>query len=68
MFAKLKENRLQAITSIPFSDGKGIYALATWDSSGLAAMVWNFQSVNNTGYNTEVVFNKLPAPFKNKKI
>jgi hypothetical protein len=30
-------------------------------------MVWNFQSVNNTGYQTEVVFNNLPASFKNKK-
>ncbi|MFD3003666.1 hypothetical protein ACFS7Z_25135 [Pontibacter toksunensis] len=68
MFAKLKENRLQASTSTPISDGKGIYALATSDSSGVAAMVWNYQGVNNTGYNTELIFEKLPALFKDKKI
>lgn len=68
MFAKLKENRLKATTSTPVSDGKGVYALATSDSSGVSAMVWNFQSVNNTGYHTELVFNNLPASFKNKKI
>jgi len=68
MFAKLKENRLNASTSTPISDGKGIYTLATSDSSGVAVMVWNFQSVSNTGYHTEVVFNKLPSEFKSKKI
>jgi hypothetical protein len=66
MFAKLKENRLIASTSTPISDGKGIYALASSDSSGVAAMVWNFQSVHNTGYHTEVVFNNLPASFENQ--
>jgi len=67
MFAKLKKNRLQASTSTPISDGKGVYALATSDSSGLAAMVWNYQSVNNTGYRTEVVFNNLPTTVENQK-
>jgi len=65
MFAKLKENRLKASTITPISDGKGVYALATSDSSGVAAMVWNFQSVNNIGYQTEVIFNNFSSSFEN---
>jgi hypothetical protein len=68
MFAKLKENRLKASTSTPISDGKGIYTLASADSSGVAAMVWNFQSVYNTGYKVNVNFENLPTSFKNKKV
>ena len=66
MFAKLKENRLQASTSTSISEGKGVYALATSDSSGVAAMVWNYQSVHNIGYQTKVVFNNLPTSFENQ--
>jgi hypothetical protein len=68
MFAKLKENRLKASTSTPISDGKGIYTLASADSSGIAAMVWNFQSINNTGYKVNVNFENLPASFQGENL
>lgn len=68
MFSKLKANRLRATAYTPVSAGKGIYTLASADPSGMAAMVWNFQSVNNTGYKVQVNFTNLPPAYKNKNV
>jgi hypothetical protein len=68
MMSKLKTERLAASTSIPVTNGKGLYALAAKDNSGVSVMVWNYQSKQTEGYRFEVNVNNLPNSLKNKNV
>lgn len=68
MFSKMKKTRVSVSSSSPITKGKGLYTLASSDFSGVSAMIWNFQGVNNTGYKVSVNFSNLPSSFKSKNL
>lgn len=68
MMAKLKKERVAAVTSTTISKGKGLYAVATKDSSGVSVMTWNYQSKGTEGYRVECTLLVLPAQFNGKNI
>ena len=68
MMSKMKETRVSATTSIEIKEGKGLYTLASKDSSGVSVMIWNYQSKNTEGFNAVVKVNNLKASFNNKNV
>ena len=68
MMSKMKKERISAITSTEIKEGKGLYTLASKDSSGVSVMIWNYQSKNTVGFNAEIKVNSLNASFRNKNV
>ena len=68
MMSKLKTERLAASTSTPITSGKGLYALAAKDNSGVSVMVWNYQGKQTEGYTFDMNVNNLPNALKNKNV
>jgi len=67
MMAKLKNERVEAQSSV-LQAGKGIYALATKDSSGAAIMVWNYQQAATQSYRVKINLGELPASLRGKRL
>lgn len=68
MMSKMKKERVSATTSNEIKEGKGLYSLASKDSSGVSVMIWNYQSKNTVGFNAEVKLNNLKTSFRNKNV
>lgn len=68
MSSKLKNYRSPVSTSSTIRDGKGLYTIASSDKSGIAIMIWNFQSMFNSGYKSELNLKNLPKEFLGKEI
>ncbi|PLK26735.1 hypothetical protein [Novosphingobium sp. TH158] len=67
MMAKLKDVRVPAQSSA-LVKGKGVYALATKDKSGVAVMVWNYQHVGTQSYQVRIDMAALPARLAGKPL
>jgi hypothetical protein len=67
MFSKLKTERVSA-TSNSLKAGKGVYALATKDDSGVAVVVWNYQQVSNQPYRVTIEMANMPKSFRGKPL
>ncbi|MEJ6009336.1 hypothetical protein [Novosphingobium aquae] len=67
MMAKLKDVRVPAQSSA-LTKGKGVYAIATKDKSGLAVMVWNYQHVGTRSYQVTIDMAALPAKLAGKPL
>jgi hypothetical protein len=63
MFSKLKAERVVA-TSSALQAGKGVYALATKDSTGAAILVWNYQQTGNQPYRVNIDLGALPPELR----
>ena len=63
----LKQGKIQAASSALDGNGIGVTALATSDATGVAVMVWNYQSVGGrTGY--AMTLNIANLPFANYRV
>lgn len=67
MMSKLKDERVSAVSNA-LDAGKGVYAIATSDESGVAIMVWNYQGVDTTDYQVEIDMSHLPAGVRGKAV
>lgn len=67
MMAKLKDERV-AVQSDSLRAGKGVYALATKDDSGVAVMLWNYQQAGTQAYRVKVDMGQLPANLRGKRL
>ena len=67
MMAKLKDERVAA-ESNALRAGKGVYALATKDSSGAAVMLWNYQQAATQAYRVSIDMGELPANLRGKRL
>jgi hypothetical protein len=67
MFSKLKTERVAA-SSPALQGGKGIYALATKDSSGAAVLVWNYQQTGTQTYRVTIDMGRLPQTLRGKSL
>jgi hypothetical protein len=67
MMSRLGSTRVAA-RSDALSAGKGVYAIATRDRSGVAVMVWNYQHVGTQGYRARLVLDHLPASLQNRPV
>ncbi len=67
MFSKLKAERVAA-TSDSLQAGKGVYALATKDSTGAAILVWNYQQTGNQPYRVNIDLGHLPPELRGKTL
>jgi hypothetical protein len=68
MSSKLKKYRNTATSTSTFKDGKGLYSIASSDKTGIAVMTWNYQSMLNSGYKTELKLDNLPKEFVGKEV
>lgn len=70
MQAMLKSTRMTTtISEGASSEGVGLSAIATSDSSGVAVMYWNYQGEGgSTTYNAQITVHHLPSSFQGKKI
>ena len=62
MQSMMKDTRVKA-SSDSLSDGQGIYAVASRDTSGVSVMVWNYQHTNSGRFRTTIDMSGLPAEF-----
>lgn len=67
MMAKLKDVRVAA-QSNALEMGKGVYAIATRDRTGVAVMVWNYQHVGTQSYQVTIDLGALPANLAGKPL
>ncbi|MBP1966844.1 S-layer homology domain-containing protein [Paenibacillus aceris] len=67
MKSMMKKTRVLA-TSDAITNGKGVYALASKDNSGASIMVWNYQGVGTTDYQTVIHASNLPSIFNGKNV
>ncbi len=68
MMSKMKDTRISATTSSVIHEGKGLYTLATKDSTGMSVMVWNYQGKKTEGFDAELEVVHLPAGWENKNV
>jgi hypothetical protein len=68
MMSKLKKIRIAATVSEEHSNGKGLYALAAKDETGVSVMLWNYQGVNSKSYAAKLNLVNLPQSFKGKNV
>lgn len=66
MASNLKKTRVAADVSRGLEDGKGIYSIASVDETGIAVMLWNYQSRSTIGYKVDIAINNLPKAFKRR--
>lgn len=67
MMSKLKSERVSA-KSDTLVGGKGVYAIATRDKTGVAVMVWNYQHTGTQGHRVTISMEQLPANLRNKHL
>ena len=67
MMSMMKKTRIKAETDA-LSNGRGVYALAASDLTGISLIVWNYQYTRTTDYTTDIIINNLPDIFKDKDI
>ncbi|NND68892.1 MAG: hypothetical protein HKN19_14980 [Halioglobus sp.] len=67
MMSKLKDERVVADSST-LENGRGVYAIATRDNSGVAIMLWNYQSTDSRAYAINIEMKNLPQSLQGKKI
>ncbi|WP_179232822.1 S-layer homology domain-containing protein [Paenibacillus rigui] len=68
MQSKMKTTKVSAVSDRIDSNGKGVYALAAKDDTGVSLMVWNYQGTGNTDYNPAITISNLPSIFNGKKV
>lgn len=67
MQSMMKDNRVEA-TSDSIKEGKGVYALASSDASGVSIMVWNYQHINSERFRATINMSGLPPELTNKRV
>jgi hypothetical protein len=67
MLSKMKDTRVSA-HSDALREGKGVYVLGSYDSSGAAVLVWNYQSTQNVRYQVKLDLTRLPARLRNRQL
>ncbi len=68
MMSKMKGVRISSTTSGIIEDGKGLYALASKDTSGISVIMWNYQSTKTEGYDAALKVGNMPVEWKGKKL
>ncbi|RKD90892.1 GH39 family glycosyl hydrolase [Mangrovibacterium diazotrophicum] len=68
MLSKMKDTRVAAEISSEPTEGKGLYSMASLDSSGVAVMVWNYQGKLTEGFKCELNISNLPESLRGKKL
>jgi hypothetical protein len=68
MQSKMKTTKVSATSDSIDSKGKGVYALASKDDTGISLMVWNYQGTGTTEYNAAVNVTNLPSIFNGKNV
>lgn len=67
MLSKMKDNRVSAISD-GIDEGKGTYAIASSDESGLSLLVWNYQSTGADRVRVNLNLTNLPAWLRGKPL
>ncbi len=67
MMSKMKKNKISSNVTSTINKGKGLYSLATSDSTGVSVMIWNYQGKGTEGYDAEINIENLPKSLKGKK-
>ncbi len=67
MFSKLKDERVPAVSSA-LKDGKGVYAIATRDKSGVAILAWNYQLTDSKSYKVKIDMTRMPRDLQGKPL
>jgi hypothetical protein len=68
MQAKMKTTKVSANSDSIDDKGKGVYALAAKDETGLSLMVWNYQGRDTKDYDAAVNVSNLPSIFNGKNV
>jgi len=66
MMSMLKGERVAARSST-LSNGRGVYSIASRDDSGVAIMLWNYQSTDQQEHTVSIDMKKLPKVLRGKK-
>ena len=67
MMSKMKTTRVSAVSD-RIKDGKGVYAVASMDSSGITIALWNYQHTNTASFRAEIKLSHLPKEMSNRPI
>ena len=67
MMSMMKQERLEVELTDSIVAGKGVYAMAAKDSSGLSVLVWNFQGTATEGYNVSLNLKHLAGELNGGK-
>ncbi len=67
MMSTLKDERVAAESST-LENGRGVYAIATRDNTGVAVMLWNYQSTDSHTHVMTIDMKKLPKHLRGKKV
>jgi len=67
MQAKMKNNKVDAVSD-SLEDGRGVYALASKDQSGIAVMLWNYQHVKQEGFDTHLELVSIPTDLQQGEV
>ena len=67
MMSMLKDERVAAESST-LVEGRGVYAIASKDEDGVAVMLWNYQSTDNTELSIRLDLQNLPAAVTGKSV
>lgn len=67
MMSMLKDERVAAESST-LVEGRGVYAIASKDEDGVAVMLWNYQSTDNTELSIHLDLQNLPAAVTGKSV
>lgn len=67
MLSKMKDGRVSAISD-GIREGKGTYAIASSDKSGLSLLVWNYQLTGADHVRVNLDLTNLPAPLRGKPL
>lgn len=67
MFSKMKATRVAA-TSDALKEGKGVYALAAKDATGVSVMVWNYQHTGTGVFRAKIELANLPPALRGKAV
>ena len=67
MLSKMKDGRVSAISN-GLHEGKGTYAIASSDKSGLSLLVWNYQLTGTDHVRVNLNLSNLPARLRGKPL
>ncbi|MDF2963912.1 MAG: hypothetical protein K0S39_5647 [Paenibacillus sp.] len=67
MWSMMKKTKISASSNV-INGGKGVYTIASKDSSGVSLMLWNYQATGTDDFNTTVNVTNLPSSFNDKNL
>lgn len=67
MMSRMKATRVAAVSD-GIKEGKGVYAIAAKDATGLSVLLWNYQHTNTVSFRADLTLTHVPKAMRNGAI